>query len=90
MVYVANYWKCVLLNFVTCFPHCLHGPWEMALFQVYAKLPWSALFPKNNSPSDLSDYEPITSVVMICFEKIVLHHLLDLTNGMQDPFQFAY
>ena len=25
-----------------------------------------------------------------CFEKIVLHHLLDLTNGMQDPFQFAY
>ena len=29
-------------------------------------------------------------VVMKCFEKIVLHHLLDLTNGMQDPFQFAY
>ena len=48
--------------------------------------------PKNNSPSDLSDYRPIaiTSVVMKCFEKIVLHHLLDLTNGMQDPFQFAY
>ena len=47
---------------------------------------------KNNSPSDLSDYRPIaiTSVVMKCFEKIVLHHLLDLTNGMQDPFQFAY
>ena len=48
--------------------------------------------PQNNSPSDLSDYRPIaiTSVVMKCFEKIVLHHLLDLTNGMQDPFQFAY
>ena len=48
--------------------------------------------PKNNLPSDLSDYRPIeiTSVVMKCFEKIVLHHLLDLTNGMQDPFQFAY
>ena len=48
--------------------------------------------PKNNSPSDLSDYRPIalTSVVMKCFEKIVLHHLLDLTKGMQDPFQFAY
>ena len=46
----------------------------------------------NNSPSDLSDYRPIaiTSVVMKCFEKIVLHHLLDLTKGMQDPFQFAY
>ena len=27
---------------------------------------------------------------MKCFEKIVLHHLLDLTKGMQDPFQFAY
>ena len=41
--------------------------------------------PKNNSPSD---YRPIaiTSVVMKCFEKIVLHHLLDLTKGMQDPF----
>ena len=48
--------------------------------------------PKNNSPSDIFDYRPIeiTSVVMKCFEKIVLHHLLDLTNGMQDPLQFAY
>ena len=48
--------------------------------------------PKNNSPSDLSDNRPIaiTPVVMKCFEKIVLHHLLDLTNGMQDPFQFAH
>ena len=36
--------------------------------------------PKNNSPTELSDYRPnaITSVVMKCFEKIVLHHLLDL------------
>ena len=49
-------------------------------------------FSKNNSPSDLSDCRPIaiTSVVMKCFEKIVLHHLSDLTKGMQDPFQFAY
>ena len=48
--------------------------------------------PKNNSPSDLSDYRPIaiTSVVIKCFEKIVLHHLLDPTKGMQDPYQFAY
>ena len=48
--------------------------------------------PKNNSPSDLSDYRPnaIISVVMKCFEKIVLHHLFDLTKGMQNPFQFAY
>ena len=40
----------------------------------------------------LSDYRPIaiTSVVRKWFEKIVLHHLLDLTKGMQDPFQFAY
>ena len=40
--------------------------------------------PKNNSPSALSDYRPIaiTFVVMKRFEKIVLHHLLDLTNGM--------
>ena len=47
--------------------------------------------PKNNSPSDLSDNRPIaiTSVVMKCFEKIVLRHLLDHTRGMQDPFQFA-
>ena len=48
--------------------------------------------PKNNSIADLSDHRPaaITSVVMKCFEKIVLHHLLDLTEGMQDHFQFAY
>ena len=48
--------------------------------------------PKNNSPSNSSDYRPIaiTSVTMECFEKIVLHHLLDPTNGMQDPFQLTY
>ena len=48
-------------------------------------------YSKNNSPSDLSDNKPIaiTSVVMKCFEKIVLRHLLDHTRGMQDPFQFA-
>ena len=48
--------------------------------------------PKSNSPSVLSDYRPIafTSVVMKCFEKIYLHHLLDLTKGMQDPFQIAF
>ena len=48
--------------------------------------------PENNSNSDLSDYRRITiaSVVMKFFEKIVPHHLLDLTKGMQDPLQFAY
>ena len=48
--------------------------------------------PKNNSPTDLSDYRPIaiTSVVMKCFEKIVLLCLLDLSKGMQDPSEFAY
>ena len=46
----------------------------------------------NNSPSELSDCRPIaiTSVVMKCFEKIVLHHSLDLTKGIHDPLQFAY
>ena len=45
-----------------------------------------------NSPSNSSIYRPIaiTSVVMKRFEKIILPHLSDLTNGMQDPFQFAY
>ena len=48
--------------------------------------------PKNNSPSDLSDYRliAITSVVKKCFEKIVLHHVLDHIKGMQNPFLFAY
>ena len=44
--------------------------------------------PKTNSPSYLSDHRPIaiTSVVTKSFEKIVVHHLLDITKGMQDPF----
>ena len=50
--------------------------------------------PKSNSTSDLSDHRPITititSVVVKCFEKKVLQYLFDLTEGMQDPFQFAY
>ena len=48
--------------------------------------------PKNNSPSDLSDYRPnaIISVVMKCFEKIVLHYLFDLTKGMPANVQLAH
>ena len=43
--------------------------------------------PKNNSPTELSDYRPIaiTSVVMKCFDKIFLHQLLYLTkSGMSN------
>ena len=42
---------------------------------------------QNKNNSDIYDE---MKIVMKCFEKIVLYHLLDLTKGMHDPFQFAY
>ena len=48
--------------------------------------------PKNKSPSTLNDFRPIalTSVVMKCFEKIVLRQLLHFTRQRLDPLHFAY
>lgn len=48
--------------------------------------------PKNRSPSELNDYRPValTSIVMKCFEKLVLRQLLSQTCTHTDPYQFAY
>ena len=48
--------------------------------------------PKNRSPSELNDYRPValTSIVMKCFEKLVLKRLLSQTHLQHDPLQFAY
>ena len=48
--------------------------------------------PPKKSPSTLNDYHPValTSVVMKCFENIVVQHLLTFTSQELDPFQFAY
>ena len=48
--------------------------------------------PKKKSPTTLNDYRPValTSLVMTCFEKIVVQHLLTFTSQQLDPFQFAY
>ena len=48
--------------------------------------------PKNNKPASLNDYRPValTPIVMKCFERIVLKHLLSYTTPHHDPHQFAY
>ena len=48
--------------------------------------------PKNNKPSTLNDYRPValTSVVMKCFEKVVLSRLVPRIQPHADPLQFAY
>ena len=48
--------------------------------------------PKKKNPSSLNDYRPValTSMVMKCFEKLVLRRLLTFTNEHLDPLQFAY
>ena len=62
------------------------------LCQVFSALfTWSlkdSIVPGVWKISNLSDYIPtaITSVVMKCFQKIVLQYLLDLTKGKQNPF----
>ena len=48
--------------------------------------------PKKKSPSTLNDYRRVAlaSLVMKCFEKIVVQHLLTFTSQQLDPFHFAY
>ena len=48
--------------------------------------------PKKNSPECLNDFRPValTSVVMKCFEKIVLRFINSLLSSHLDTFQFAY
>jgi len=48
--------------------------------------------PKSCCLSELNDYRPValTSIVMKCFERIVLKTILSQTQHSLDPFQFAY
>ena len=48
--------------------------------------------PKKKNTTTLNDYRPValTSIVMKCFEKLVLRHLLTFVHQHLDPFQFAY
>ena len=48
--------------------------------------------PKSRCPSELNDYRPValTSIVMKCFERIVLKIILSQTQHSLDPLQFAY
>ena len=48
--------------------------------------------PKKTKPTCLNDYRPValTSVVMKCFERIVLGQIVQQTQKRMDPHQFAY
>ena len=48
--------------------------------------------PKSRNPKELNDFRPValTSIVMKCFERVVLQRLLNKTQHAQDPLQFAY
>ena len=48
--------------------------------------------PKNNKPSCTNDYRPValTSIVMKCFERIILSNLRPVVEPAVDRFQFAY
>ena len=48
--------------------------------------------PKKPSPESLNDYRPValTSVIMKCFEKLILSYINSLLPSDFDPFQFAY
>ena len=48
--------------------------------------------PKKPQPKVNNDYRPValTSIVMKCFERIIVSHLLPLIKPILDPHQFAY
>ena len=74
---------CRILNW--CLKECsISGAWKSSII---------CPVPKKKSSSTLNDYRPValTSLVMKCFEKIVLQqHLLTYTSQQLGPFQFAY
>lgn len=48
--------------------------------------------PKKSKPVSLNDYRPValTSIVMKCFERLILKQIILQTASYQDPNQFAY
>ena len=48
--------------------------------------------PKMSSPSELNHFRPValTSIVMKCFERLILSHILPHVQSQLDPYQFAY
>ena len=48
--------------------------------------------PKNNKQVALNDCRlvALTSIVMKCFERIILKRILSFTTSYHDPYQFAY
>ena len=48
--------------------------------------------PKKSSPTELNHFRPValTSLIMKCFEKMILNYLLFLVSPLLDPLQFAY
>uniref|UniRef100_A0A672I8N9 Reverse transcriptase domain-containing protein n=2 Tax=Salarias fasciatus TaxID=181472 RepID=A0A672I8N9_SALFA len=48
--------------------------------------------PKKSSPSCFNDYRPValTSIIMKCFERLVLSHIKSTLPPSLDPYQFAY
>ena len=48
--------------------------------------------PKMSSPSELNHFRPValTSIVMKCFERLILSHILPHDQSQLDPYQFAY
>ena len=47
---------------------------------------------KNRKPTAFNDYRAValTSIVMKCFERIILNRILSYTTPHHDPYQFAY
>ena len=48
--------------------------------------------PKMSSPSELNHFRPValTSIVIKCFERLILSHILPHVQSQLDPYQFAY
>ena len=48
--------------------------------------------PKKPTPTEPNHFRPValTSLIMKCFEKLFLMHLLSLVSPLLDPLQFAY
>ena len=63
-----------------------------SVIQTCFKQPTIVPVPKNMKATCLNDYRPVAlmSVVMMCFERLVMAHINTIIPETIDPLQFAY
>ncbi len=89
---LAVFWGPALINTLFCLLPSLMSPLLPLWFPPPLKKSVIIPVPKNNKPSCLNDYRPVslTSIFMKVFERLVKNYICSFIPDTLDPLQFAY